>query len=151
MKIYDLLCDANHRFEGWFKSAADFSGQKKRGLLRCPSCGSAQVRRVPAASRVNLGAQAPATPAENAPAPAGSESRDPLAIAQMLYSRLVDEMLSKSEDVGSAFPEEARRIHYKEAPERAIRGQATQEEHDALIDEGIPVTRLSIPPTDRWN
>jgi hypothetical protein len=32
-----------------------------------------------------------------------------------------------------------------------IRGQASQEEHDELIEEGIPVHRLPIPPVKRWN
>jgi hypothetical protein len=151
MKIYDLLCDADHRFEGWFQSAADFAGQQRKGLLNCPSCGSGAIRRVPSASRVNLGAAAPVLPEAQDAAPAGVEGKDPMAIAQMLYSRMVDEMLSMSEDVGSAFPEEARKIHYQETPKRAIRGRATQEEHDALVDEGIPVARLPIPPSDQWN
>lgn len=77
--------------------------------------------------------------------------RDPLALAQILYSRLLDEILTKTEDVGVEFPAEARRIYYQEAPPRSIRGQASQDEHDALIDEGIPVVRFSIPPTGRLN
>lgn len=154
MKIYDLLCEDGHRFEGWFNSAEDFANQERRGLLSCPSCGIAGIRRVPSASRVNLGAQAPASApaqASGEPAVAGAEGKDAFAIAQMLYSRMVDELLSKSEDVGSEFPAEARRIHYEQAPGRSIRGQATQAEHDALVEEGIPVARLPIPPSGRWN
>jgi hypothetical protein len=79
------------------------------------------------------------------------EGKDPFAIAQMLYSRMLDELLSKSEDVGREFPSEARRIHYEEAPARAIRGQATQQEHQDLVDEGIPVARLPVPPTGKLN
>lgn len=151
MKIYDLLCGENHRFEGWFNSAEDFKRQEKRGLLNCPSCGSGEVRRVPSATRANLGAQAPAPNVADAAPPAGSEGKDAFQIAQMLYSRMLDEMLSKSEDVGTAFPEEARRIHYEKAPARAIRGKATAEEHDELVEEGIPVARLPVPPSDQWN
>ena len=92
-------------------------------------------------------------PAEKPPAlPAeAAEGRDPIAIAQMLYSRMVDALLTKSEDVGNDFPAEARRIHNDEAPRRAIRGQASDEEHDALIEEGIPVMRLPVPPEEHWN
>jgi len=146
MIVFDLLCADGHRFEGWFASAADFASQNKRRLVCCPSCGSAHVERVPSVSRVNLGAQAP-QPAKTPE----MEGKDPFAIAQILYSRMLDELLSKSEDVGRKFPEEARRIHYKEAPARAIRGQATQQEHDELVDEGIPVARLPLPPSDRLN
>jgi hypothetical protein len=74
-----------------------------------------------------------------------------MAVAQKLYSRLLDEILTRSEDVGAEFPAEARRIHYEEAPARMIRGQASLEEHEALVEEGIPVARLPVPPGKRWN
>src|SRR5688572_1207543 len=79
------------------------------------------------------------------------EGKDPFAIAQMLYSRMLDELLTKSEDVGKEFPSEARKIFYEQTPARPIRGQATQEEHDDLLDEGIPVARLPVPPSGKLN
>ena len=159
MIVFDLLCGEGHRFEGWFGSAADFSAQKERRQLVCPSCGNAQVERVPSASRVNLGAPEPRPAASATPAPGSAgpqrtpemEGKDPFAIAQMLYSRMLDELLTKSEDVGKAFPDEARKIFYKETPARVIRGQATDDEHQELVDEGIPVVRLPVPPTDKLN
>src|SRR4029079_5919695 len=113
MIVFDLLCAEGHRFEGWFGSARDFASQKKRKLLSCPSCGSGEVRRVPSAARVNLGVPAPKPAQQGAKTPV-LEGNDPFAIAQMLYSRMLDELLTKSEDVGSKFPEEARRIYYEE-------------------------------------
>ena len=149
MIVYDLECGAGHRFEGWFASKDEFAAQNKRGLVSCPKCGAQQVRRVPSVTRFNSGAiepqgKPPAQPGELA-------GRDPVAIAQILYSRFVDEMMQKSEDVGRAFPEEARRIHNQEAPARSIRGQATHEEHAELLDEGIAVLRLPVPPRDLMN
>jgi hypothetical protein len=153
MIVYDLLCSSGHRFEGWFGSAADFASQKERQLLACPTCSSLNVERVPSATRANLGAQPPKPPAQppqSARTP-DMEGKDPFAIAQMLYSRMLDELLTKTEDVGKEFPAEARKIFYRESPERAIRGQATQEEHDELVDEGIPVSRFPVPPSDKVN
>ena len=150
MIVFDLLCASGHRFEGWFGSKADFTSQKKRSLLSCPTCGSVQVQRVPSATRANLGAEAP-KPAPQAAKTPEMEGKDPFAIAQMLYSRMLDELLTKSEDVGKEFPTEARKIFYREAPQRSIRGQATQEQHDELVDEGIPVARLPVPPKDGLN
>lgn len=160
MIVFDLLCAGGHRFEGWFGSAEDFASQRDRGLLSCPSCGESNVQRIPSAARVNLGAQPP----RPAPQPPGRpnkpgapvktpemEGKDPFAIAQMLYSRMLDELLTKSEDVGQRFPEEARKIFYEEAPARPIRGQATDEEHDALLEEGIPVARLPVPRGEDLN
>ena len=146
MIVFDLLCGDGHRFEGWFGSAADFSSQKAGRQLSCPCCGSQQIERVPSASRVNLGAEppkpAPATPARTPE----MEGKDPFAIAQMLYSRMLDELFAKTEDVGRDFPAEARKIFYEELPARAIRGEATDQEHEELLDEGIPVARLPVPP-----
>jgi hypothetical protein len=152
MIVFDLLCSGGHRFEGWFNSSDDFSAQKKHKILECPTCGTAKVDRVPSAARLNLGAQEPAKPTAKAPEKTPEmEGRDPFAIAQMLYSKMLDELLTKSEDVGKAFPEEARKIFYEQAPSRPIRGQATNEEHDELLDEGIPVARFPIPPRDKLN
>src|SRR5258706_2519132 len=153
MIVFDLLCTGGHRFEGWFSSAAEYASQKERHLLSCPTCGADHVERVPSATRANLGAEppkAPKVPAQSAKTPE-MEGKDPFAIAQMLYSRMLDELLTKSEDVGKDFPAEARKIFYRESPERAIRGQATQEEHDELIDEGIPVARFPVPPKEGLN
>ena len=152
MIVFDLLCASGHRFEGWFSSAGDFASQKKRRLLECPTCGSAGVKRVPSATRANLGAIAPQPAKPAAPAKTKEmEGKDPFAIAQMLYSKMLDELLTKSEDVGKQFPQEARKIFYEQAPARAIRGQATDEEHEELLDEGIPVLRFPVPPSDKFN
>jgi hypothetical protein len=155
MIVFDLLCGEGHRFEGWFGSAGDFASQRDRNLLACPSCGSPKVKRVPSATRANLGAPAPkpsspAVPAQPVKTP-DMEGKDPFAVAQMLYSRMLDELLTNSEDVGKEFPSEARKMFYKESPARAIRGQATNEQHDELIEEGIPVARLPLPPSDKLN
>jgi hypothetical protein len=153
MIVFDLLCASEHRFEGWFSSAGEFTSQSERRLVQCPTCGSPEVRRVPSPSRINLGAQPPKAPAPSSDAARTPEmeGKDPFAIAQMLYSRMLDELLTKSEDVGKQFPDEARRIFYKEAEARPIRGHATPEQHEELVDEGIPVLRLPVPPTGKLN
>ena len=145
MIVYDLQCGSGHRFEGWFASPDDFASQKSRGLVSCPTCGVQRIDRVPSVTRFNSGVPQPAQAEQRPNELAG---KDPMAIAQILYSRMIDEMLQKSEDVGRAFPEEARKIYYKEVPSRSIRGQASSEEHADLVEEGIPVLRLPIPPPD---
>lgn len=153
MIVFDLLCGDGHRFEGWFGSAGDFSEQKTNRLLSCPVCGAGDVERVPSAARLNLGAVEPAR-AKSEPAlnqPESMDAKDPFSIAQMLYSQMLDQLIANTEDVGKRFPEEARRIHYNEAPVRGIRGHATQEEHDALLDEGIEVARFPVPSSGSWN
>ncbi len=60
--------------------------------------------------------------------------------------QVVRRVMADTEDVGERFAEEARRMHYGEVSERGIRGQATLEQTEELLDEGIAVMPLPIPP-----
>ncbi len=146
MIIIDLLCEQEHRFEGWFASAEDFERQNAQGLVQCPVCDSSGVRRVPSASYIATGAAAVAPSQPKAAAPAPSMP-DPAQLLQQLGEVL----MAHSEDVGAQFAEEARRIHYEEAPARPIRGQASQDECDALEDEGISVLRIPVKKPETLN
>ena len=49
--------------------------------------------------------------------------------------------------VGGDFAKEARRIHKGETEERGIYGDATREEAEDLVDEGIPIMPIPWVPT----
>ena len=138
MKVLDLACANDHRFEGWFASDDDEAAQRARGLLACPLCGDAEIRRLPSAPRLNLGASPPAEKQAVA-LPAADD-------LQAQWMRAVRHMLEHTEDVGERFADEARRIHYGEVARRGIRGQATRAGAEALRDEGIDVMSLPLPP-----
>jgi hypothetical protein len=144
MKVLNLQCAHAHAFEGWFASEDDFQGQLARGLVECPLCGDAAIVKLPSAPRLNLGATEPA------PAPAASQPKQevmsaPSAQLQAAWMQLVKQVMANTEDVGERFADEARKIHYGETEERGIRGQASQEETQALLEEGIGVLPLPIP------
>jgi len=142
MKVLNLRCANGHGFEGWFGSDDDFMDQNGRGLVECPLCADKVVTRLPSAPRLNLsGAREPAA-APPVPAPQPPQPAD----MQAAFFKAVREMMQRTEDVGTRFPEEARRIHYGEAPERGIRGKATAEEREALLDEGIETFAMPLPP-----
>ena len=146
MKVFDLQCTQGHLFEGWFGSDDDFQAQKARGLLACPLCNDAEVRRLPSAPRLNLsGAQAPqATPAA-APAATTTATVARTADMQSAWLQAMRQLVERTEDVGERFAEEARRIHYGEVAQRGIRGQASPEETRELLEEGIGVLPLPVP------
>ena len=140
MIIIDLLCDQGHRFEGWFASGEAFRDQSQRHLVLCPHCQTSGISQLPSAPHLKRGttelapsAKPPAAP----PAPALARLHEALA-----------SMAKKAENVGERFPEEARRIHYDEAPARTIRGVATLDETRDLLDEGILVVPAPVPPDD---
>jgi hypothetical protein len=134
MKVFDLGCDNEHSFEGWFASAEDFDRQQQAKLVECPVCGSHAVRKLLSAPRLNLGAEAPA---EKLPV---AQAND--ASMQAMLLQMARHIQANSEDVGEKFPEEARRIHYEEAPKRSIRGLASRDEAASLAEEGIEVMPL---------
>ena len=151
MKVFDLACEQDHRFEGWFASGAAFDDQQARNLIECPVCGGHTVRKLLAAPRLNLsGAQSPpereASPSSSGSAGAAVDGGAPdPAQVQAMFMRMARRVIESTEDVGERFAEEARRIHYSEAPQRAIRGSTSQEEAVALRDEGIEVFALPLP------
>jgi len=137
--VVDLICPAEHRFEGWFASQEAFEQQNAAGMVSCPNCGATHIRRLPSAPHL-------ARATTPAPAPKAEPAAPPVAIAKLIEA--IREHAAKSEDVGNRFPEEARRIHYGDAEERAIRGQASPQEALDLLEEGISVLPVPQPKED---
>ncbi|WP_298830026.1 DUF1178 family protein [uncultured Piscinibacter sp.] len=134
MKVLNLRCAHDHRFEGWFGCDDDFESQSSRQLVSCPVCGDSAVSRLPTAPRLNVsGLKQEVVGAE------------PGQAVQAAWVQAVRHMMAHTEDVGERFPEEARRIHYGEAQARGIRGQASREDADALREEGIEVLAVPVP------
>lgn len=141
MKVLDLQCDNGHAFEGWFASEDDFARQNQRSMVQCPLCASASITKKLSAPRLNLSASR-ASDTALAAADSGADPAQALARAWMAVAR---RLVAHTEDVGERFASEARKMHYGETEERAIRGQATLKETHALLEEGIEVLPLPLP------
>jgi hypothetical protein len=133
---YALACDAGHPFEGWFGSSADYDDQSARGLLSCPVCGAATVRKQ-----------------IMAPAVAGTKRRgspDPAPAMRQMMMEAMSAVRTHVEDnfdyVGDSFAKEARAIHEGRSEERGIYGEATPKEVTALAEDGVKVAALPPAP-----
>lgn len=168
MKVYNLACPLDHRFEGWFASEEDCLAQQDKGMLACPICDSTEIARMPSAPHIaksssskdaststELTVASPATTDNSGVsggltgdvvALTGSDHSQLEAQVQAAFLKGMRELMGRSEDVGSSFAEEARKIHYKESPERSIRGQTTLDEAEALREEGIEVMAMPMMP-----
>ncbi len=164
---YALACDQAHDFESWFPSGTAFEEQRARGLVECPVCGSGTVEKrlmAPAISRRDRTAQplpAPAAagqqefspPAAPAASAAPAEGMALLGEREQALRAMIREIhahvTQNAENVGERFVTEARRMHYGEAQERPIYGEASSDEARALIEEGVPVQPLPGLPDDR--
>ena len=142
MKVFDLGCERDHSFEGWFASAKEYESQLERGLIECPVCGTHEVRRLPSAPRLNLSA-GESTGAEATQADA--QASPSLRQLQAAWLKMARHIRENTEDVGERFADEARRIHYEEAPARGIRGIASRSEAGQLAEEGIEVFSFPMP------
>jgi hypothetical protein len=175
MKVLDLQCAQGHSFEGWFGSQDDYDSQRARGLVTCPVCNDCEILKKLSAPRLNLGHGVAPDPAftptgsqeaggstSHLPADAPAQVQPPefglaglnpelplkpdtLQQMQAALTKMVRHVMANTEDVGPQFAEEARKIHYGEREERNIRGQATREETEALLEEGIEVMPLPVP------
>jgi hypothetical protein len=150
---YALQCDKGHGFESWFPDSASYDTQAKRGFVTCPACGSAKVEKQIMAPRVrnseerrSLSKRKPAP--EAAPQQMAMLSEDAQKMRAMIRE-LHEKVKASTEDVGERFADEARKIHYGETEEKAIRGKASLEEAKALHEEGIGVLPLPPLPEER--
>ena len=153
MIVFDLACAEGHRFEGWFASSDDFARQQEGGIVTCPNCGSAEVSKAP---------MAPAVPAKGNARAVEASGRHPIAsgtlppeVAQAMQALAAAQAkaLKNSTWVGDEFAAKSREMHYGERDTAPIHGQATRDEAEALIDEGIAVAPLPFPvaPPDELN
>lgn len=166
MKVLDLRCESGHLFEGWFGSEDDYQAQRSKGMLSCPLCESLQVEKVLSAPHVARKSnrntrvaaaptheqatapsslQRPREPAETLASGASAVSAEQQQVLEAMHTQWLAHaraVVAKGEDVGSAFAEEARKIHEGQAPERLIHGQATVEDVVELLEEGVPILPL---------
>lgn len=131
MMKYQLRCDAEHHFEGWFRSSEDYDAQAEQGLLACPVCGTGDVHKAIMAPAIAKG--------EAGRAERLADIRQSVTEAAARARAYVEKNFDY---VGDKFPDEARRIHYGETDPRRIYGEATGEEVKELVREGVEVAPL---------
>lgn len=135
MISFNLRCGKDHVFEAWFKDGKTYDRQARQGKVLCPVCGDSKTEKAPMAPNIASGVS------RKAP---GNTAKQAAAFRETL-NKLRTEIEKNCDYVGPNFAEEARKIHYKEAEERGIYGEATDQEADALKDEGIEFGRIPWP------
>jgi hypothetical protein len=167
---YALICDKGHEFESWFADSAAYDRQAKHHLVACPLCNSSKVEKAIMAPRVITAKKrktpnikistTPESPAKESPVntqmSVNAETRTPVAMIssaeQEFRAKLKevrDHIIKNADNVGTKFPEEARKMHYGEIEQRSIYGVASAKDVKELADEGIPFQPLPILPDDR--
>lgn len=142
---YDLVCEHEHGFDGWFRDSAAYDAQLAAGEIACPVCGSARIEK----QLMTPGIPAKGNRRDGRAKQSVAMPGDPRAKALAEMVRKLRRHVQENADyVGERFPEEARRIHYEEVEPRGIYGEASPDEVSSLVDEGIEVHPLPRLPED---
>jgi hypothetical protein len=150
---YALACHKGHHFESWFADSSAYDKQAKRKLVTCPHCGSAKVDKAIMAPRISTSKKR--AQADEAPAPVAAENTPVAMISpqeqefRTKLKELREHLTKNSDNVGTKFPEEARKMHYGEIEPRSIYGEASPKDAKELLDEGIEFHPLPILPDER--
>ncbi len=139
MITYALLCDNQHRFDAWFRSAEAFDEQLARGIVSCPVCASIRVEKA---------LMAPAVARSGSDKVTVSSGHPQQAEIRELLRAMRRKVVSEADYVGDRFAEEARKIHFHEADARGIYGEATRDEVAGLIDDGVDFLPLPNLPDE---
>jgi hypothetical protein len=155
MILYALACDRKHTFESWFQNSATYDKQRKRGLVNCPVCGSANVEKAIMAPRLGRSDAPDVAEPVDTPTPAKTPVKTPVAMMspqerefRQKLKELRDHVTRNADYVGQKFPEEARKMHYGEIEHRSIYGEASPQDAKALHEEGIEFHPLPILPDE---
>src|SRR5271169_1787518 len=159
---YALVCENGHEFESWFADSVAYDKQAKRKLVACPHCGSAKVEKAIMAPRLatpktgSAPIKAPPEAPAAALAPSAVAKSEPVAMLspqerelRAKLKELREHLTRNADNVGTKFPEQARKMHYGEIEHRSIYGEASPEDAKALADEGIEFHPLPILPDER--
>jgi len=164
MISFNLICGHGHGFEGWFNSSADYDDQQARGLVTCPYCDSANIAK--GLMTPNVAAKSNTKP-EKSGQNLTTMARSPASMPQDMTAQITPEMAKAAaeamaamrqwqktiekecDNVGDAFAEEARKIHYGESDPRGIYGHTTDQEAEDLIEEGIAIAKMPWLPKEQ--
>ncbi len=147
---YALCCAKGHEFEAWFANSAAYDKQRAKGAVRCPDCATSRVEKALMAPRISKGSAAATRGEAGKDAASPKEQSTPHLPAEVRAAmrKLRDEIVAKADYVGPRFAEEARKIHYEEAADRNVWGEASADDARELLEEGISILPLPKLPED---
>jgi hypothetical protein len=137
MILFELKCTNRHHFEAWFRDGGAFDRQAKGGKVECPVCLDTSVVKAPMAPAVSTYSR------KNSNKQQGEHRAKEVAREIIkAVSKIQKHVEENCDYVGDKFAEEAKAIHYGEAEERGIYGEATDQEAVELFEEDSPVCKV---------
>jgi len=138
---FDLICENQHIFEASFDDSNSFEKQKSRKQIECPFCNSTKISKSVMAPNISG--------KSTSSAKINREKKKIFSNYNKQLNKIKSEIEKNFTYVGKKFPEEARKIHYGEAKDKPIYGEATEKESQELVDEGIGLVRLPFSKKEK--
>jgi hypothetical protein len=132
---YQLRCNNDHKFDGWFPNIAEFERQQKKDLLICPMCDSKRVDRDIMSPRIGK-SKTPNKKKKDLTDQITADTMIPAAQAKNILRRIRKQIVTEFDNVGSNFVKEYRK-HEKGDRDDKFYGTPNQKEINQLLDEGI--------------
>ena len=138
---FDLICENQHIFEASFDDSNSFEKQKSKKQIECPFCNSTKISKSVMAPNISG--------KSTSSAKINREKKKLFSNYNKQLNKIKSEIEKNFTYVGKKFPEEARKIHYGEAKDKPIYGEATEKESQELVDEGIALVRLPFSKKEK--
>ncbi len=135
---YMLRCSNDHEFDVWFRNSQAFEHQASDNQIACPQCANRDIQK---------SLMSPSISSKEAPTGNTNKTPDMQQIFAM-WKEMGRTIRKEAEHVGTEFPEEARKIHFNEAPPRQIWGQASFSEAKELLEDGVEIVPLPDLPEE---
>jgi hypothetical protein len=132
---YQLRCEHDHQFDGWFPSIAEFERQQKKHLLVCPMCDSTRVDRAIMSPSIGKNKKA-LKKNRDFTDQITADTMIPAAQAKNILRRIRKHIVTEFDNVGNNFVKEYRK-HEKGNRDDRFYGTPNQDEVKQLMDEGI--------------
>ena len=145
MIVFNLKCRKDHVFEAWFRGSASYDRQAEDGELSCPTCGSRKIEKALMAPRLGRSGKS-GHPVEGEPNQKAVMETQRAGEAMKALRELREKIERNCDYVGPVFAEEARKIHYGETDPRSIYGETSNEDAEALKEEGVSFGRVPWAP-----
>jgi hypothetical protein len=131
---YQLRCENNHRFDGWFPNIAEFERQQKKDLLVCPLCDTKRVDRAIMAPSIGK-TTAKKKKTNDYSDQITNDTMIPAAQAKNILRKIRKHIVNEFDNVGDKFVKEYRKFEKGERDDKFY-GTPSKEEVKKLLEEG---------------
>ena len=137
---YQLRCEHDHQFDGWFPNIAEFERQQKKDLLICPMCDSKRVDRAimsPAVGKTKTQKKKTNDYTDQIT----NDTMIPASQAKNILRKIRKKIVTEFDNVGDRFVKEYRK-HEKGERDDKFYGVPSKEEVKELVEEGVDLFHL---------